>query len=72
MAAEQHPHSKDANSQKCVQRPDLLVQDCYEAIVAAREYATSCMKSGDHWSGEVRSNVTITSEYVQKCASMSL
>lgn len=40
------------------------VESCYDAVRGAREYAIACMKNGDHWSGEVHSNVTITAEYI--------
>ncbi|KAH8747203.1 terpenoid cyclases/protein prenyltransferase alpha-alpha toroid [Diaporthe sp. PMI_573] len=37
---------------------------CRESINSARQYAAACMKTESHWSGEVRSNATITAEYV--------
>ncbi|KAF2169175.1 hypothetical protein M409DRAFT_36183 [Zasmidium cellare ATCC 36951] len=43
---------------------DRLAKQCRESILAARRYAFAYMISGDHWNGEVRSNVTITAEYV--------
>lgn len=44
--------------------PETLVDRCRSAIESARRYAAEVMKTDNHWSGEVRSNVTITAEYI--------
>lgn len=41
-----------------------LLEQCCQAIAGAHVYSASTMKGDNHWSGEVRSNVTITAEYV--------
>lgn len=41
-----------------------LLEQCHQALAGAQAYSASTMKSGNHWSGEVRSNISITAEYV--------
>jgi squalene-hopene/tetraprenyl-beta-curcumene cyclase len=37
---------------------------CHDAITSAVRYSVSSMKDDSHWSGEVRSNITLTAEYI--------
>ncbi|KAK4503569.1 hypothetical protein PRZ48_004484 [Zasmidium cellare] len=46
------------------QPKDDIIEQCHGAIVGARRYAISSMKTEDHWDGEVRCSVTFTALYV--------